>query len=133
MYRGINSVNGTELPNVKYQKVAKFYVRTYHIVFAVKKAFEFDEFAHPARFMNVQEYMKNVKDLEWQNCAFIGENEENRITIPGGGLKYRNPREKLIVTNLWNRKSLDSWHDTFTITGDACKKNRFKLFQIFKL
>ena len=122
MYRGINSVNGTELPNVKYQKVAKFYVRTYHIVFAVKKAFEFDEFAHPARFMNVQEYVKNVKDLAWQNCAFIGENEENRIEIPGGGLKYRNLTEKLIVTNLWNRKSLDSWHDTFTITGDACKK-----------
>ena len=118
MYRGINSIEGANLPNVKYQKVSKFYVRTYHIVFAVEEPFQFDEYAFPARFMNLQEYVRNVRDVDWQNCAFIGENEENRKRVRGG-LEYKNPAEKLIVTNLWQRKSLDAWHDTFTIAGDA--------------
>jgi len=122
MYGGINQIEGANSPNVKYQKVVKFFVRTYHIVFDVEEAFQFDEFAHPARFMNLQEYVRNVKDVGWQNCAFIGENEENRNRIRGG-LEYKNPGEKLLVTNLWQRKSLDAWHDTFTIAGDAALSN----------
>ncbi|CAG5080622.1 Oidioi.mRNA.OKI2018_I69.PAR.g9664.t1.cds [Oikopleura dioica] len=122
MYRGINQIEGPKSPNVKYQKVSRFYVRTYHLVFAVEEAFQFDEVAHPARFMNLQEYVRNVKKQKWPNCVFLGENEENRRRVRGG-LEYKNVAEKLIVQRVWKRKSFDAWHDTFTISGDSALSN----------
>lgn len=39
--------------------------------------------------MNLQEYVRNVKDVGWQNCAFIGENPRSKVFIYGGSRQSR--------------------------------------------